>query len=60
MMFCIGFTESYTMAVPLQILKSLAADFDGKFIAPHRGDAVLNIAELLGKANALLPIHVCV
>lgn len=29
MMFCVGFTNSYTMAVPLQILKSLAADFDG-------------------------------
>lgn len=28
-MFCVGFTDSYTMAVPLQILKSLAADFDG-------------------------------
>lgn len=25
-MFCVGFTESYTMAVPLQILPSLAAD----------------------------------
>ena len=25
-MFCIGFTETYTMAVPLQVLKSLAAD----------------------------------
>ena len=28
-MFCVGFTETYTMAVPLQVLKSLAADFDG-------------------------------
>ena len=25
-MFCVGFTETYTMAVPLQVLKSLAAD----------------------------------
>lgn len=28
-MFCIGFTDTYTMAVPLQILKGLNADFDG-------------------------------
>lgn len=28
-MFCVGFTNSYTMAVPLQCLKFLAADFDG-------------------------------
>lgn len=25
-MFCVGFTETYTMAVPLQVLKMLAAD----------------------------------
>lgn len=29
MMFCVGFTETYTMSVPLQVLKLLAADFDG-------------------------------
>ena len=28
-MFCIGITDSYTMEIPLQILKLLAADFDG-------------------------------
>ena len=28
-MFCVGFTETYTMAIPLQVLKCLAADFDG-------------------------------
>lgn len=28
-MFCIGFTNTYTMAVPLQPLPLLAADFDG-------------------------------
>lgn len=27
--FCIGFTDSYTMAVSLQVLKPLCADFDG-------------------------------
>ena len=32
-MFCVGFTETYTMAVPLQVLRSLAADFDGYVIA---------------------------
>ena len=31
-MFCVGFTETYTMAVPLQVLKSLAADFDGRML----------------------------
>ena len=25
-MFCIGFTETYTMAIPLQVLPLLAAD----------------------------------
>ena len=33
--FCVGFTDTYTMAVPLQILPLLAADFDGKIIACH-------------------------
>lgn len=28
-MFCVGFTDTYTMAVPLQILEGLNADFDG-------------------------------
>lgn len=28
-MFCIGMTMTYTMGVPLQVLPSLAADFDG-------------------------------
>lgn len=28
-MYCIGITHTYTMGVPLQILPSLAADFDG-------------------------------
>ena len=29
-MFCIGYTDTLTMSVPLQVLKPLAADFDGK------------------------------
>ena len=28
-MFCIGYTDTLTLSVPLQVLKSLAADFDG-------------------------------
>lgn len=40
-MFCIGYTDTLTMSVPLQCLKSLAADFDGD---------VLNILLLINKA----------
>ena len=29
-MFCVGYTKTLTMSVPLQVLPSLAADFDGK------------------------------
>lgn len=29
-MYCVGFTDTLTLSVPLQILKLLAADFDGK------------------------------
>ena len=28
-MYCIGYSDTLTMSVPLQVLKSLAADFDG-------------------------------
>ena len=28
-MYCVGINDSYTMSVPLQILRPLAADFDG-------------------------------
>ena len=28
-MYCIGYTDTLTMSVPLQVLKLLAADFDG-------------------------------
>ena len=28
-MWCIGYSDTLTMSVPLQVLKSLAADFDG-------------------------------
>lgn len=31
-MYAIGYTDTLTMSVPLQILKLLAADFDGKHI----------------------------
>lgn len=39
-MFCIGFTMTYTMAVPLQVLTPLTADFDGD---------VLNILFIINK-----------
>ena len=29
-MFCVGYTDTLTMSVPLQSLKSLGADFDGE------------------------------
>ena len=31
-MFCVGMTDTLTIGIPLQILKSLAADFDGHAI----------------------------
>lgn len=39
-MFCVGMTDTYTMAVPLQVLDMLAADFDGD---------VLNILYIINK-----------
>lgn len=41
MMNCIGFTDTLTMSVPLQVLAKLAADFDGD---------VLNIFIIINKA----------
>lgn len=41
-MFCVGFTETYTMAVPLQVLKSLAADQK-----PSRSLSVVTQIELI-------------
>lgn len=40
-MYCIGYTDTLTMSVPLQVLKSLAADFDGD---------VLNILVIISQA----------
>jgi DNA-directed RNA polymerase beta' subunit len=39
--FCVGMTDTYTMGIPLQILKLLAADFDGD---------VLNIFYIINRA----------
>jgi DNA-directed RNA polymerase beta' subunit len=39
--FCVGMTDTFTMGIPLQILKLLAADFDGD---------VLNIFYIINKA----------
>lgn len=43
-MYCVGMTMTYTMGIPLQILKLLAADFDG--------DA-LNIMLIINKAFSI-------
>lgn len=40
-MYCVGYTDTLTMSVPLQVLKSLAADFDGD---------VLNIMHIMNDA----------
>ena len=40
-MFVVGYTDTLTMSVPLQVLKSLAADFDGD---------VLNILHIINRA----------
>jgi len=40
-MYCIGYTDTLTMSVPLQCLPSLAADFDGD---------VLNILYIINRA----------
>lgn len=40
-MFCVGYTDTLTMSVPLQALKPLAADFDGD---------VLNIMMIINQA----------
>ena len=31
-MYCIGYTDTLTMSIPLQILPLLAADFDGEWM----------------------------
>ena len=40
-MYCIGYTNTLTMSIPLQVLKKLAADFDGD---------VLNIFIIINRA----------
>ncbi len=40
-MFCVGYTDTLTMSVPLQVLKPLGADFDGD---------VLNIFHIINQA----------
>ena len=39
--FCVGYTDTLTMSVPLQVLKLMGADFDGD---------VLNIFHIINKA----------
>ena len=40
-MFCVGYTDTLTMSVPLQVLKLLGADFDGD---------VLNVFHIISQA----------
>lgn len=58
-MYCVGFTDTLTLSVPLQVLKLLAADFDGGTRAYYYYDssykkyiAVVKAFELLETSNA--------
>lgn len=54
-MYCVGFTQTYTMAIPLQPLPLLGADFDGDVlnILLIINDAFYNIAnEIFNPRNA--------
>lgn len=55
-MRCIGFTESYVMSVPLQILPSLAADFDGdvlNILLPINETFIQKMEETFSPRNCL-------
>ena len=41
-MFCVGYTDTLTMSVPLQVLKLLGADFDGKRLVTLPSEKPLN------------------
>jgi hypothetical protein len=50
-MWCVGFTDTLTMSVPLQAIKSMCADFDGrKIIQVHCRRSKNKAIELLGTA----------
>lgn len=59
-MYCVGYTDTLTMSVPLQCLSSLAADFDGESYDFYhlngsllkRYIAVVKALELLGTSPA--------
>lgn len=55
-MFCVGFTHTYTMAVPLQPLPLLAADFDGdvlNIMLPMNMEFVMRAFMIFNPRNAL-------
>ena len=57
-MFCIGYTDTLTMSVPLQALKPLAADFDGKLKKIRKYYTILIVVEYLGKTlPSLKPLN---
>lgn len=49
-MFCVGYTKTLTISVPLQVLSPLGADFDGSFKKKSRNIAIIKAIELSGKA----------
>ena len=48
-MRCIGINKNYTMSIPLAILKTMGADFDGKSIAPYYSNIVSEFYRIAGK-----------
>ena len=51
MTFCVGYTMDYTMSVSLQILRPLAADFDGKSLIILTVFSILNMLPSLNSFN---------
>ena len=49
-MFCVGFTDTLTMSVPLQALKPLCADFDGRSrMKIGKVNTILMVVPIFGK-----------
>ena len=53
-MFCVGFTDTLTMSVPLQALKPLCADFDGRSrMKIGKVNTILMVVPIFGKIRTL-------
>ena len=48
MMWCVGYSDTLTMSVPLQVLRSLAADFDGKTLPTYIRKSVSECLQIAG------------